>query len=97
MASGGSGLVTGTILIDDLSVRVSKPIFTTLTADVSGNTFIWNSAPNRTSAVQFAAALGSPTVWTSLITGRASDGLETSYLDSAIHPGKTGFYRVIQE
>jgi hypothetical protein len=32
-----------------------------------------------------------------LITGLASGGLSTSYLDSASHSGNTGFYRVVQE
>ena len=42
-------------------------------------------------------AVGSPTIWTSLITGLASGGLTTTYSDAAVHAGNAGFYRVIQE
>src|SRR5439155_10119759 len=33
-ASGGSSSVVGTVLVDDLSVRISKPVFTGITSDV---------------------------------------------------------------
>jgi hypothetical protein len=96
-ASGGSGFVTGTMLIDDLSVRLSKPNITAFGPQPGGFNLTWDSAPTKTYTVQFAAALGSPTVWTSLVTGLASGGLTTSYLDTATHAGKAGFYQVIQE
>jgi hypothetical protein len=94
-ASGGSSAVVGTVLVDDLSVRISKPVFTGITSDVGGKTITWFSVPGKTYTVQFTAALG--TAWTSLITGLASGGLETSYLDAAAHAGRTGLYQVIQE
>src|SRR5204863_5840319 len=94
-ASGGSSAVVGTVLVDDLSVRISKPVFTGITSDLSGKTISWFSVPGKTYTVQFAAALG--TGWTSLITGLASGGLATSYLDATAHAGRTGLYQVIQE
>src|SRR5204863_4606143 len=93
-ASGGSGLVTGTMLIDDLSVRLSKPNISGFVADAGGFNLTWDSMPSKSYTVQFATILGS---WASLTTGLASGGLTTSYLDTAIHAGKTGFYRVLQE
>jgi len=96
-ASGGSGSVTGIMVIDDLSVRLSKPNITVFGPQPGGFNLTWDSAPTKTYTVQFAAALGSPTVWTSLVTGLASGGLTTSYLDTAIHAGKAGLYQVIQE
>jgi hypothetical protein len=96
-ASGGSSAVIGTVVIDDLSVRLSKPSITGIELQVGGRNLTWLSMSSRTYTVQFAAALGSPTVWTSLVTGLAGAGLTTSYLDAATHAGKAGFYRVIQE
>ena len=97
-ASGGSGGVTGTMVIDDLSVRVSVPVITNVTVDSGGNTITWFSMPSKLYTVQFASALGSPTVWTPLVTGLAGDvSLSNSYLDTAIHAGKTGFYRILQQ
>ena len=97
-ASGGSGSVTGTMVIDDLSVRISLPVITSITVDGGGRTITWFSMPSKFYTVQFASTLGSPTVWTPLVTGLAGDlSLTNSYLDMAIHAGNAGFYRVIQE
>jgi hypothetical protein len=96
-ASGGSSFVTGVMVIDDISARLSKPVITAITGGAGNLT--WNSMPSKNYTVQFASALASPMVWTSLATGLAGtpSGLETSYLDTATHAGPTGFYRVIQE
>ena len=97
-ASGGASDVTGTMVVDDLSVRLSKPFITGLDLSASPNgNLTWFSMASKTYTVQFASALGSPTVWTSLTTGLPGAGLTTSYLDIATHAGKAGFYRVIQE
>jgi len=96
-ASGGAESVMGIMVIDDLSVRLSKPNITVFGPQPGGFNLTCDSAPTKTYTVQFAAALGSPTVWTSLVTGLASGGLTTSYLDTAIHAGKAGLYQVIQE
>lgn len=97
-ASGGAGTVTGTMVIDDLSVRISKPVITSTTADGGTNTITWLSMPSKLYTVQFATNLNSPTFWTSLTNGMGGDiSLTNSYLDTVIHAGNTGFYRVIQE
>jgi hypothetical protein len=98
-ASGGSSSAVGLMVIDDLSVRISLPVITGLAVDLTGRTLTWNSMPSKTYTVQFASALGSPTIWTSLATGVVPDpgSLTTSYLDAANHAGSAGFYRVIQE
>jgi len=93
-ASGGAGTVTGTMLIDDLSVRLGRLEITGFVPDSGGFNLTWASLSSKTYTVQFASTLGS---WASLTTGLASGGLTTSYLDTAVHPGKAGFYRVIQE
>jgi hypothetical protein len=87
------------MVIDDLSVRISKPAVTALTGDVGNRTITWASMPSKTYKVQFASALVTTTTWTSLATGLVATpgALETSYQDNAIHPGTGGFYRVIQE
>jgi hypothetical protein len=46
-ASGGAASVTGTMVIDDLSVSLSKPLISDVTADSSGVTITWFSAPNK--------------------------------------------------
>jgi hypothetical protein len=97
LASGGSEFVTGTMLIDDLSVALSKPRITELVPQAGSYDLTWDSVPGKTYTVAFASALGSPTVWTSLTTGWASGGLTTTYSDTTIHAGIAGFFRVIQE
>jgi hypothetical protein len=97
-ASGGPETVTGTMVIDDLSVRISIPVITSITAVGGTNTITWLSMPSKFYTVQFATKLSSPTVWTSLINGVAGDlSLTNSYPDTVIHAGNTGFYRVVQE
>jgi len=96
-ASGGSSLVTGTMLIDDLSLTISKPRITLLAAQDGGFNLTWDSVPGKTYTVEFGSAVSSPTAWTSMASGLTSDGLTTSYLDTAVHPGNAGFYRIVQE
>jgi hypothetical protein len=96
-ASGGSSLVTGVMVIDDLSIRLTQPYMTGITADTSGVNLTWYSSPTKTYTVLFASALGATTTWTPLITALPSGGLTTSYLDTATHSGNAGFYRVVQE
>ena len=85
------------MLIDDLSVAISKPRITELVPQVGSYDLTWDSVPGKTYTVKFASVLGSATAWTSLTTGWASGGLTTTYSDTAIHAGNAGFYRVIQE
>jgi hypothetical protein len=97
-ASGGAETVTGTMVIDDLSVRISLPVITSITAAGGTNTITWLSMPSKLYTVQFATNLSSPTFWMSLTSGVAGDSsLTNSYPDTVIHAGKTGFYRVVQE
>ncbi len=93
-ASGGSSMVTGIMLIDDLSVRISQMNITGFVRDAAGFHLTWDSIPTKTYTVQYASTLGS---WTPLATNLPSGGLSTSYLDTDTHAGNTGFYRVIQE
>ena len=97
LASGGSSTVTGTMVIDDLSVRLSQPLITDVTADASGVNLTWNSVPSKTYTVLFTGALGGSPSWAPLTTGLASGGLTTSYQDTAMHSGNQGFYRVMEE
>jgi len=83
------------MLIDDLSVRLSRPNINDFGPQAGGFNLTWYSVPSKTYTVQFASALGS--TWSSLITGLSSGGLQTSYLDAAVHAGNAGLYRVIQE
>ena len=85
------------MVIDDLSVRLTKPVITAATVDVSGVNLTWTSASSKTYSVLFASALEASTNWSPLITGLASIGLTSSYLDATAHSGNQGFYRVVQE
>jgi hypothetical protein len=84
------------MVIDDLSVRISKLVITGVTRDVTGVTLTWDSLPTATYTVKFSSTLGPTASWSSLATGLGGD-VTTSYLDTASHPGNTGFYRVMQE
>jgi hypothetical protein len=98
-ASGGASSVTGTMVIDDLSVRLTEPLISDVTADANGINLTWYSAPNKTYTVLFASTLGPSMTWSPLATGLAPtspDGLEATYVDPT-NAGKQGFYRVKQE
>ncbi len=96
-ASGGSSGVTGIMVIDDLSVRLSKPLITGIAPQSGGFNLTWNSMSSKSYTVQFAPALTAAPAWIPLVTNLSSAGLSTSYLDMAPHSGGTGFYRVVQE
>jgi hypothetical protein len=96
-ASGGSSSVTGIMVIDDLSVRLSKPLITGIAPQPGGFNVTWNSMSSKSYTVQFAPALTAAPAWIPLVSNLSSAGLSTSYLDMATHSGGTGFYRVVQE
>ncbi len=96
-ASGGSVNVTGVMVIDDLSMRLSQPLFSQITTGSDGVNLTWYSLPAATYTVQSTDNLSAATIWTPLTTGLGSGGLTTSYLDTAAHPGAKTFYRVLQE
>ena len=96
-ASGGASSVTGTMVIDDLSIQVGKLVITGVTHDVSGVTLTWDSSPTATYTVLFATALGPTPTWTPLVTGWGSGGVTTSYVDTTTYSSNQVFYRVKQE
>jgi hypothetical protein len=96
-ASGGASSVTGTMVIDDLSIQVGRLVITSVTRDVSGVNLTWDSSPTGTYTVFFSSTLGATASWTPLATGVTSGDVTASYLDSASHSGTAGFYRVMRE
>jgi hypothetical protein len=96
-ASGGDSSATGSMVIDDLSVRVTKPLIVSIVPQGTAMNLTWYSAPVKTYAVLFTDTLSATPAWTPIATGLASGGLTTSYLDTATHTGNGGFYRVVQE
>lgn len=94
LASGGAESVTGMMLIDDLSVRLGGLAITGFAPESGGFKLTWDSIPGKTYTVQFSSTPGS---WSPLGTNLPSDGLSTSYLDTAVHAGNAGFYRVVQD
>lgn len=98
-ASGGSSAVTGVMLIDDLSVRLSKPLITSATGQSGNFNLTWNSMPSKLYTVSFTGSLSGTPIWTSLATHipGATGLLSTSYLDTVVHGGNAGFYRIVQE
>ena len=98
LASGGASSVVGTMLVDDLSVRLSRPLISTTLVQPGSFGLTWNSMPSKNYTVQYSASL-SPQAWVSLVLHMpgAVGQVSTSYTDLSVHPGKTGYYRVIQE
>jgi hypothetical protein len=96
-ASGGASTVTGVMLIDDLSMRLSLPAITGFASQAGSNTVTWNSMSSKQYAVLFSGALGSGAAWSVVATNLPGTGLTTSNLDIIVHPGSKGFYRVEQE
>ena len=97
-ASGGSGSVKGLLVVDDVSVRISRPDITSITSDISGKTITWLSMPSKLYTVQFATNVSSPIFWSPLVTNVAGHlSLTNTYLDSVVRAGTAGFYRVVQQ
>lgn len=96
-ASGGASSVTGTMVIDDLSVQAGRLSITSITRDANGVNLTWDSSPTATYTVLFSSTLGATASWASLATGVTSGDFTTSYLDNASHSGNSGFYRIVRE
>jgi hypothetical protein len=99
-ASGGASSVTGVFVIDDLSIRLTRPVITDVTLDSSGINLTWNSAPGKTYTVLFTSALGGINAWMPLTTNlppSSADGLTATYVDTTAPAGNQGFYWVKQE
>jgi hypothetical protein len=95
-ASGGASSVTGIMLIDDLSVRVSVPNIIDAEFQPGGFLITWNSMPSKNYTVLYSPTLSPPT-WTPLSTGIGGNFPTTSYFDGAAHSGSQGYYEIIQQ
>jgi hypothetical protein len=96
-ASGGASSVTGVMVIDDLSVRLSTPDFTDVTPQSGGFDLTWNGMPSKTYTVLFSPTLSPTPTWSPLATNISGVFPTTEYLDSATHAGAQGFYLIKQE
>jgi hypothetical protein len=96
-ASGGASAVTGVMLIDDLSVRLSLPQITGIAPQSGGYNLTWNSMASKNYTVQFTSTLSGTPTWTPLATGISGGFPTTSYLDMASHGGNQGYYRILQQ
>jgi hypothetical protein len=96
-ASGGASLVTGVMVIDDLSVRLSVPNFTVVTPQFGGLDLTWNSVPSKTYTVLFSSTLSPTPIWTPLATNISGVFPTTDYVDTDSHSGSQGFYLIKQE
>jgi hypothetical protein len=96
-ASGGASSVTGVMLIDDLSVRVSVPNIIAAAPQPGGFNLTWNSMPSKNYTVLFSPTLSPAPAWTPLATGISGGFPNTSYLDTASHSGSQGYYIIMQQ
>ena len=97
LASGGSSAVTGFMMIDDLSMRLSLPQITSIAPQIDGYKVTWNSMASKSYTVLYSATLGAGVSWSMIATDVPGAGLTTSYLDTTAHLGTSGFYRIIQQ
>ncbi len=96
-ASGGAASVTGVMLIDDLSVRVSAPNIIAAAFQPGGFNLTWNSMPSKNYTVLFSPTLSPAPAWTVLASGIPGAFPNTSYLDTASHSGSQGYYLITQQ
>ncbi len=96
-ASGGASTVTGVMLIDDLSMRLSLPVITGITPQSGGYNVAWNSMSSRLYSEFFSSTVGPGAAWSVIATNLPGGTLTTTNLDASVHPGNDGFYRVEQQ
>ena len=96
-ASGGASTVTGVMLIDDLSMRLSLPVITGIARQSGSYDVIWNSMSSKLYSVFFTSALAPSPTWSMIATNLPGAGLTTTNLDTTVHPGNKGFYRIEQQ
>lgn len=100
LASGGSLAVTGTMIIDDLSMRVASDEFniTEVKPDGGGWRLTWDSTPGSVYTVEASASLSPPAFLAvvGLEAVNASDTATTSATDTRANLGATQFYRVVK-
>jgi hypothetical protein len=99
--SGGSSAVTGVMLVDDLSVRLSVPNLTAVTGQPGNITLTWNSMPTRTYSVLFNSTFSTNfSTWTTLATGIAGSTFApytATYQDTVNHGPGNGFYVILAQ
>jgi hypothetical protein len=96
-ASGGASSVIGVMLIDDLSVRLSKPYISAATGQPGDFNLTWNSMASKNYTVQFTGTLSPTPTWTTLATNIPGAFPTTFYLDTVSHGGRQGYYRILQQ
>jgi hypothetical protein len=98
LASGGSLTVTGTMIIDDFSMRVTPTGFTItgFKPEGGGWQITWESTPGSVYAVESSPSLTPPAFADvpGLEAVNASDAATTSATDARVDPGTGRFYRV---
>jgi hypothetical protein len=84
------------MVIDDLSVSLSKPLISDVTADSNGVNITWFSAPNKLYTVLFADELGEgqPDAAGNHVAPDSADGTHRLLLGHAANTANQGFYRV---
>jgi hypothetical protein len=99
--SGGSSDVTGIMLVDDLSVRLSVPNITAVAPQPGGGiNLTWNSMATKTYTVLFSSTFSTNfSKWTPLANGTGlGGGFPTlSYVDTVNHGPGNGFYVILQQ
>ena len=95
--AGGASSVIGVMLIDDLSVRLSKPYISAATGQPGDFNLTWNSMASKNYTVQFTGTLSPTPTWTTLATNIPGAFPTTFYLDTVSHGGRQGYYRILQQ
>jgi hypothetical protein len=96
-ASGGAATVTGVMLIDDLSMRLSLPQLTGIAPQSGGYNVAWDSMASKMYSVLFKNTLLPGATWSVIATNVPGNGLTTTNLDANVHSGPAGFYQVEQQ
>jgi hypothetical protein len=97
LVSGGAETVTGTMMIDDLSVQVDAMRILSVQMQPDGLHLTWNSQPNMAYTVESTAELGPTTLWTPLAADIVSQGDTTGFVDELAHSRPSMFSRVLQQ
>ena len=96
LVSGGALNVTGTMILDDVSVQADRVRILSVLREAGGLRLAWTSKSDRSYSVEKTIDLGPEAFWSSVASGITGEGDATSYLDDAVG-NPTAFYRVRQE
>lgn len=103
LSSGGPIQVTGTFIIDDLSIRPAQAggglLIAGLSRVANGWELSWQSEPGKSYSIESAAALSDNTQFVpvpDLQSIAASDGATTSAVDTRGNLGAAQFYRIVE-